>query len=307
MLILDAHCDTIGKICDLGGSLEKNDFQLDLKSIHGGGYVQFFAAFIDKLKDKKTPFLRCMELIDCYFGEASRNKDLMAHCNSFEDIKNALKDKKVAAILTIEGGEAIEGSIEKLRFFYDLGVRAMTLCWNYDNELCGGIEKNNGGLTQFGKAVVSEMNSLGMLIDLSHCSEQTFWDVVERSKSPVCATHSNARAICNHKRNLTDEQIKAIIKTNGCIGINLYPPFVKGENCKIEDVLRHIEHILMLGGENSIGLGCDFDGVEFLPDGIKGAKNLPLLFDVMKGRGYADLLIKKLSSGNFLNLLEKIM
>lgn len=309
MTVFDAHCDTLQKITDSGEDLLHNSYHVDIERIieMQNKYVQVFAAFINKEQDVLPPFLRCRQLIDKYFEEVKKNNSSICHCNSSKEVKKALEENKIASLLSIEGGEAFEGKLENLHCFYNQGVRIVTLTWNFSNELCDGIEVNQKGLSDFGKKVVSEMNSLGMLIDVSHISEKGFWDVLENSKKPIAATHSNAREICPHRRNLSDEQICAIIKNGGCIGINLYPPFLSESKSTVKNVVEHIEHILSLGGENNIGLGCDFDGVDILPEGISGVKDLSKLFDELQRLGYADLLIKKLSSDNFLNLTEKIL
>ncbi len=308
MTIFDAHCDTVQKITDLGGGLFDNNFHLDINRILNSKnqHIQTFAAFIDKENDILKPFLRCNQLIDKYFGEIEKNKMHIKHCNNAFEIKDALKSGKIASLLSVEGGEAIEGDIENLNYLYLRGVRIMTLSWNYPNEITGSIAGEKGkGLSDFGKQVVRKMNELGMLIDVSHISEKGFWDVLEITTKPILTTHSNAKAICGHIRNLSDEQICAIIKNRGCIGINLYSEFLSDKDAEIKDILRHVEHILALGGENNIGLGSDFDGMDSLPKSIKGIEDIHKIFEEMKKRGYSEMLIKKISSENFLGVMQK--
>ena len=311
MTVFDAHCDTIQRITDMGGNLFNNPYHFDILRIKAQKtrYIQIFAAFINKKADKLTPYLRFKQLADRYFEEIENNKEHISHCISSTGIKDTVSQGKIAAILSVEGGETIEGDIEKLRAIYDRGVRVMTLTWNFSNEISGSIgEKDASGLSEFGKKVVLEMNKLGMLIDVPHISEKGFWDVMEISKAPIAATHSNAKSVCDNARNLDDEQIRAIIKNGGCIGVNMYSKFVSnGTNCSIKDVLKHIEHILSLGGEDHLGLGCDFDGIDFMPCEMKGAEDLYKIFDEMQRLGYSNCLIKKIFSDNFLNLLEKIL
>lgn len=308
MTIFDAHCDTVQKITDFGGGLFENNFHVDINrmSKSKNQQIQTFAAFLDKKNDKLTPFLRCSELIDRYFAEIEKNKKYIKHCNNVCDIKETLKSGKIAALLSVEGGEVIEGDLEKLDYLFLRGVRIMTLSWNYPNEITGSIAEENGnGLSDFGKQVARKMNELGMMIDVSHISEKGFWDVIETTKKPILATHSNAKAICGHRRNLSDAQICAIIKNGGCIGINLYSEFLSNEDANINNILRHIEHILSLGGENNIGLGSDFDGMDSLPKGIKGIEDIHKIFEEMRERGYGEMLIKKISSENFLGVMQK--
>ncbi len=307
MVVFDAHCDTLQKITDFGGNVFKNPYHFDITRVlqQELDFVQVFAAFIDREKDRPMSFNRCSDLINTYYKQINRFCDKIMHCNSANDIEIALKSNKTAALLSIEGGDAIEGSLDNLYHFFNRGVRIMTLCWNYDNEICGGIEGSGKGLTDFGINIVKKMNTLGMTIDVSHGSEKTFWDVLDETKSPIIASHSNAKKICNHKRNLNDKQITAIIENGGCIGINFCPEFVSENKCDVSDILKHIEHILGLGGKNNIGIGSDFDGVESLPQGIDGVQNICVLADEMRRIGYSELLINKLYSGNFLNVMKK--
>ena len=303
--IFDAHCDTVQKMCDTNQHLAKNNLHISLENMSKHRHIQIFAAFIDKKEDKLTPFKRCNQLIDCYFNEINNNADKISHCTNVLEINNAIKSNKIAALLSIEGGEALEGKLENLEYFYNRGVRAMALTWNYDNEISGSIgETDTRGLTHFGKETVHKMNDLGMLIDVSHISHQGFWDVIETTNKPIAATHSNAYSLKNHKRNLNDEQIKAIIKNNGFIGINLYSEFLADDNCSTADIIRHIEYILSLGGENNIGFGSDFDGMDSLPKEIRGIQDIYKIPDLLLKLGYSDSLVEKIMCKNFLRLFD---
>lgn len=305
--VFDAHCDTIAKLVDFGGGLRKNTYHLDFNRIQkSGGYIQVFAAFVDK--EVKPPAIRVIELIDKYYEELEKNADIVMHCTNTAEFENALSQNKIAALLSVEGGEAIEGSLANLRTLYRLGVRIMTLTWNYSNEICDGIgETRGGGLTEFGRETVKEMNRLGMIIDVSHISVKGFWDVMELSCQPILATHSNAKKLCMHPRNLDDEQIRAIFDIDGCIGVNFYPQFVLGERCTVEDIVNHVEYLLELGGENNIGFGSDFDGIGSLPDGIYGVENMGKIVDEMLRRGFKEELIKKITHENFMRVIKKVL
>lgn len=306
--LFDAHCDTVQKMCDTRQGLFKNNCHIDLKRMRKNNHIQFFAAFVDKKSDKLPPFERCNQLIDCYHNEIKKNANYISHCISYEDIDCALKEHKVAALLSIEGGEALLGNIDNLKYFYDRGVRLITLCWNYENEICDGIgEKRGRGLTEFGRVLVNEMTELGMIIDVSHISEKGFWDVIEQVQMPISATHSNVFKLKDHKRNLNDDQIKAIIKNDGCIGINLYTEFLSSKICKISDVIRHIEYILALGGENNIGIGCDFDGMNSLPEGVRGIEDLEKIPEALLKLGYSGELVEKITHKNFLRLVNEVL
>ncbi len=303
--IFDGHCDTVQKICDTNQCLANNNLHISLEKMKINKHIQIFAAFIDRKTDKLPPFDRCNQLIDCYFEEIKNNSENISHCINVSDISDTINQNKVAALLSIEGGDALEGRLENLDYFYNKDVRAMTLTWNYDNEISGSIgETDSMGLTKFGKEVVAKMNQIGMLIDVSHISNAGFWDVIETTKKPIAATHSNAYSLKSHKRNLTDEQINAVIKNNGFIGINLYSEFLTDGDCTIKDVIRHIEYILALGGENNIGFGTDLDGMDSLPKEINGIADISRIPDELCRLGYSFELIDKITHKNFLRLFD---
>ena len=304
--IIDAHCDTIGKMLDENEAISKNCCHYSLENIACfTGYVQFFAAWVGK--EEKKPFLRAVHMLENAKRQISMHHDKIEEIRTAQELEQVFAQKKHGAIFALEDGRSLEGEIENLYHFYDLGVRAITLAWNDDNDLTGGIGFNKTGLTEFGKAVILEMNRLGMMVDVSHISEQGFWDVLECSKKPVMASHSNCRALCSHMRNIDDSQIKALIKQKGFIGINLYCDFLtdKGDT-GIDHVFRHIEHILSLGGENIVGFGSDFDGMTQLPKKIRHAGDYIVLLEYMAKNGYKDCLIDKICHGNMLNFIKRV-
>lgn len=309
--IFDAHCDTISECFIKNENLRKNNLNIDCERIINSGYNygQIFAAFVDRFNINTSPMKYVMGLIKKYHNQIEINYDIMSHCTAAEDIKNSFSHNKIAALLSIEGGEALEGDINALWVFYQLGVRILTLTWNYANEICDGItESRGGGLTDFGKNVIREMNRLGMIIDVSHLSERGFWDVIELSKAPIIASHSNAKAICGHIRNLNDKQIKAVINKKGFIGINFYSRFLLDDGkCTSDDIIKHMDYILELGGEDVLGFGSDFDGVDELPEDIKGIEDIYTIINKMLQKGYSDELINKITCHNFLRVAEEIL
>lgn len=305
--LFDAHCDTFSRLVDFGGDLAKNSFCVDLERMcgRGGGHIQVFAAFVDKRNICLTPLQRVLNQIDTYHCEIEKNCERIEHCTTAEEAKRAVASGKCAAFLSVEGGEALEGRIENLRLLYRLGVRLMTLTWNYQNEICDGIgEERGAGLTEFGKKVVSEMNKLGMIVDVSHISRKGFWEVAELCKKPMAVTHTGACGVFEHPRNLTDEQIRRISADGGCIGVCLYPEFLKGEKCAAEEAVRHIEHILSVGGEDCVGIGTDFDGISESVTDICHIGQTERLADIMLARGYSENLVRKIMSENFLRLMR---
>ncbi|MBE7011570.1 MAG: membrane dipeptidase [Ruminococcaceae bacterium] len=298
--IFDAHADTVSKIYETNQNLKENSCHTDFERMKQyPKYTQVFAAFVDRKAISESPKAYTEKLILKYKDEI--HKCGILGIESTEDLgKNTY-----SSILSIEGGEALGGEIQNIDYFYNLGVRILTLTWNYDNELCGGIGDYSGkGLSEFGRNVVKRMNEIGMIVDVSHISEKGFWNVAKCSEKPFIASHSNVRKICSHSRNLTDEQIKEIIRQNGVIGVNFYPVFLSEDGrCGFEKIIEHIEYILNLGGENNVGIGSDFDGVDSLPDGITGVEDMSRLVDLMEKRGYKDKLISKILYENFNRVL----
>lgn len=311
MIYVDAHCDTITKIIETGESLKKNECHVDLeRMMHcGAKRIQFFAAFIDPAVGNAYAMKRAMQIIDRLYQEIEHNKALVMLCNNYAEINEALYHNKIAAVLSIEGGEALQGDLSALRMFYKLGVRSIGLTWNHRNEIADGVgdEESGGGLTGFGRSLINEMNELGMLIDLSHITEKGFWDVMEITKSPLIVSHSNAKKICNHKRNLTDRQIEAVKKNNGVIGINLYPYFLNNtDRAGLQDVIKHVEHITGVSGEDHIGIGADFDGIECTPEEINGVQDMEKIFNELLKLNYSEDSVKKIAGNNFLRVIREV-
>jgi membrane dipeptidase len=311
MLYVDAHCDTITKIMDNGEELYRNSCQIDLVRLGDrGSSVQFFAAFPSPRFGQVYALRRVIQIIDRFYRETEKNEAHMSICTNYNEIAKAIVENKVAAVLTVEDGSALMGELSVLRVFYQLGVRSVVLTWNNRNEIADGAGENGtgSGLTAFGKSVVREMNALGMLIDLSHISDAGFWDVIGLSKDPIIVSHSNARCLCNHNRNLTDEQIKAVAKCGGVIGINLYPPFLRESGKPIlTDILRHIEYISGIAGCNHIGIGADFDGIEETPEGIGGVQDMEKVFNELMKLNYPEAWIRKLAGENFLRVIRQVL
>jgi membrane dipeptidase len=301
LLIADAHCDTIAKIFHNGEKLFENSGHVDIKRlIMQNVKLQFFAVFVEG----ENKFSQTVNIINRFHEECANNFEHIAKIRSVADYD----ENKINALLTVEGGASLEGEIENVQLFWDMGVRLMTLTWNGKNELANGILQDgetDEGLTDFGREVAKEMMRLGMIIDVSHIAERGFWDVMEFTEEtqPIFASHSNAKEICNHPRNLTDEQIKAIINCDGFIGLNFYPDFL-GNN-SIEGILRHVEHILKLGGENVLGFGADFDGVDKLPEEINGAEDYPLVIEKMV-KTFGEKTTRKIAGENLFGKIKSL-
>lgn len=311
MIIVDGHCDTITRLMETGENLYRNGCHADLcRMKQYNGFVQFFAAFIEPVYGQAYSVRWAFKVIDNYYSQLSSYNSIITPCLSYNDIMNAIAHEKIAAVLSIEDGVVLQGEISSLRMFYRMGVRSICLTWNYRNDIADGVldESAKGGLTPFGREVVAEMNRLGMLIDVSHISESGFWDVIETTTSPVMASHSNARKICNNPRNLSDAQIRAIKQNNGVIGINLCADFLSERNvASVADVIRHIEHICEIAGEDYVGFGCDFDGIKRTPVSINSVEDIRLIIDELLRLNYSDATVEKIAGGNFLRVIRNVL
>lgn len=312
-LICDAHCDTVLDLAKKRRVLAElsTSGHLDLPRLKRGKVdVQVFAAYIEKQYKPHRSLSRALQLIDCLLLELQKNNDKIELATSFSDIEKIVSGNKIAAILAIEGGEALEGKLYHLRNFYRLGVRILTLTWNQSNDIADGsaYPDSKRGLTRFGKQVVKEMNQLGMIIDVSHLSPSGFWSVLKNSSQPVIASHSNCYQLCPHRRNLKDEQIKAIAENGGLICVTYVSDFLirKKRRATIDDVLTHIDYLVNLVGVNFVGLGSDFDGCRILPEGLEGADKVFTIGEKLTERGYSREDVNKIMGKNFLRFFQQV-
>lgn len=313
-VVCDAHCDTILELERRGRSLGEraSEGHIDLpRLLEGGVTAQVFALFVEDAYLPAHATRRTLHLLDRFYRELAANPDRMLLATSAADIRRAKAEGKVAAILGLEGGEALDGSLAALRIYHRLGVRLLTLTWNRRNALADGLDeaRTDGGLTRLGVEVIEEMNRLGMLIDLAHLSPAGLADVLQVTTSPVIVSHANARALCDHRRNLSDEQLRAVALTGGWIGVTFVPPFVAPQAATLEHLLEHILHMLRVAGEDHIGLGSDYDGFgpsepfRDLPD----VSYLPRLTDGLLHRGLSERVVEKILGENFLRVFEEVV
>lgn len=316
MFICDCHCDTLTELYKKQTSLYSNDQHFDIKrQIELGGGLQFCAIFVPTHEFRYYGGLRyTLCLLDKYRQEIKKMQadgiDVLPVLTK-EDAADVL-NHKAATLLAIEEGGAIDGSLEALRCLYDLGLRAMTLTWSNRNDIADGINEaaTGGGLTVFGRQVVQEMNKLGMLVDVSHIAPAGFWDVIETSSKPIIATHSNAKSLCSHPRNLDNKQIAAINENDGLIGITFAGQFLEEDynDACIDSVYRHIDYMLnLMGNDEHIGFGSDFDGISHPPYNIKGVQDYRPLIEYLQSKNYSDETIAKITHRNVLNLLQKVL
>lgn len=329
MKVIDMHCDTI---CELYKkkqegkpfSLLDNDCHIDLTRMEKGDYcLQNFALFTN-IANHDRPFEYCMELADIFYTELEKYGDRIGIVRSYDDIRQNMKAGRMSAMMTIEEGGVCQGRLEFLRNFYRLGVRMMTLTWNHPNELgwpnisgdqgnVGASEPDTGhGLTEKGIEFVEEMERLGIIADVSHLSDAGFYDVLDHTKKPFVASHSNARAVAGNLRNLTDDMIKKLAERGGVTGINYYGAFLydwkQGEPMfsRLDDMVRHMKHMKKVGGIEVIGLGSDFDGIWGELE-VKSPADLPLLERAMKKSGFTESEIEAVFYKNVLRVYEAVL
>lgn len=307
MKLLDFHCDTLSRVCEEGQGLKDNFFQVSLqKAKTFDFYGQFFALYCgEKPLTAQTAPLKLIRLLQTAQQQFIQNEKSLMLCRTHQDMEKARQKGKTAAFLSIEGAELVSNPVYLERAF-EAGVRLITLTWNYKNSFGSGAAAGNYGLTDAGKAFVQKIEKMGIIPDVSHLSDRGFWDVQKICRKPFVATHSNSRAVCDHIRNLTDEQFMAICTAGGLVGINLYSPFLsQNGEAKLSDVVRHIEHFSALGGEKHLSLGCDLDGCSQLPQGIQSLKDLAKLYDYLLRLNYKEDLVYGIFFGHLWNFLLK--
>lgn len=304
MILADAHCDTITYAMDKRESLFNCSGHLNLKKLESAfdGCMQFMAVWIQKSEGAPMKKL-AIDALNYFYEQKNLYASAMRLILNKKDAEVGLT-KQVGILLSLEGGELLEGELENISMYYEMGVRSICLTWNGHNELGDGVMVNNAcGLTEFGKEAIREMNSLGMIVDVSHASKHTFWDAVEFSTFPVIASHSNAFAVCPHIRNLDDAQLRAIGEKRGFAGINMYSDFIAEDGASEYWILKHIEHMLRVAGEDCVGLGCDFDGIERTPEGYNSVSNLPKLYNRLENT-YGVKLADKIFYKNLIRVVR---
>jgi len=336
MKIVDMHCDTIAEIwysrrkCQNGEakepiSLRSNELHLDLMKMKQGDYLlQNFALFVN-LGRKEDPFESVMQLVDVFYQEMEKNQDLIGMVKSYADIEANMRAGKMSAMLTVEEGGVCKGELSFLRDLYRLGVRMMTLTWNYENSLAypNNVPHHadtvfpfqadaSKGLKEKGFAFVEEMERLGMIIDVSHLSDAGFYDVYEHSTKAFVASHSNARSLCGHCRNLTDDMIRKLAGRGGVAGLNYCASFLMepDENGRVYSraarMAEHAKYMANVGGMGCVGLGSDFDGIGGELE-IDNAGKLPLLVDALAKAGFHESEIDGILYKNVLRVYKELL
>ena len=309
-MIVDLHCDTISEIYKKTGlTLRENNLMIDIKKLKKSDVILQCFAMFTHLKDVSEPYKYVNALIDLYEEEIEKNKSDIDFAKNYGDILKNLDNNKISAFLTIEEGEAIEGSIEKLEHFYKrFGNKRITK----NGEFAGYVPDIENGLKPFGFEVVEKMEELGMIVDVSHMSDAGIYDIIDMSKRPFVASHSNAREVCNHARNLTDDMIKKMAD-KGCIsGLNFYPEFLSTDFSKrerkayIKDAVEMLKYMVKVGGSEFVALGSDYDGFDDTLE-WKDASGTKDLIDAMEKEGFGHSLIENITYKNALRVIKEVV
>jgi len=343
MKYVDMHCDTLYKMLQKkkqgeSWNLAENDGHIDLDKLkRGNALLQNFAMFVEwkKCDNPKDEVLR---MVDIFYAEMEKNRDVILPVRTYDEILENEKNGKMSALLTIEEGAACLGDLDNLELFYDLGVRMMTLTWNYPNEIgypnlsktTMKLQEETGdespekpifdyktpdtehGLTPFGIQVVERMEELGMIVDVSHLSDAGFYDVLRATKKPFVASHSNARAISPWVRNLTDDMLRSLADRGGVAGLNFCADFLTEVELgtynpgTMEAVITHARHMVNVGGSECLGIGSDFDGID-TNEGIPDYSYLPKLEEAFNRAGFRESECDKIFRDNVLRVYREIL
>lgn len=330
-IVIDMHNDLPSKALDDGYDPDVRhtpaEGHTDLpRLVDSGITAQFLAAWVDAPYAQRQPdesFARAMRAIDWIHAFVQRHPRQLALATTAAEVRQAKREGKVAICIGVEGGHAIEHSLDKLRELHRRGARYLTLTWNNGNPWAGssiGVNgTRTGGLTAFGREVIRELNRLGMLVDLSHVSDETFFDAIAVSTLPVIASHSSARALSDHPRNLSDEQLRAIARSGGVANVNFYPRFLDTRfreameagrpDCAptpLAVLIDHIDHAVAVAGVDHVGLGSDFDGISATPAGMEDVTAFPRLAQCLLDRGYDETAVTRILGGNMLRVMEAV-
>lgn len=289
-------------------SRNNKNFHVDLIKMKKSNIkIAVFAIFVEPEYKPYFSLQRTIQLIDRFHNLIEKHNEIRL-IENLNDVNRIMQTDKIGALLAIEGADGIFDN-SALRTFYRLGVRMISLTWNQRNHLADGVGEieANGGVTQFGKKIIEEMENLKIIVDVSHLAPAGFWDIVRLCKKPFIASHSNAMSICKHKRNLDNKQIKAIVDSNGLIGINFASNFLKNnKKIEISDVIKHIDYIKEITSIDNIVLGTDYDGIEKTPIGLEDISKLKNLENGLLKYDYKKTDIEKIFYKNWLNFFSKI-
>lgn len=276
----------------------------------GGVDIQFFSVWVSPSQYPNNPYAQSQVMINLFNSELALNQNTIGHANTPQEAISLNNAGKIAAVIGVEGGHTIENDLNKLAQLYNQGMRYMTITWNNSTSWAVSAQDPRSttvGLSEFGKSVIRAMDSLGIIIDVSHTGIKTIQDILQITTNPIIASHSGVRALRNHYRNLYDNQIIAIANSGGVIGVVFYPPFLtSGSSANIDTVIKHIDYIKNLVGIDYVAIGSDFDGIGVTPIGLENVSKFPALTMRLLERGYSQQDVEKILGGNFMRVFEQV-
>lgn len=314
--VIDGHNDFPSKVLERGGSLDLVDLARPQPSLHTdlsrlrSGRVggQFWSAYVTTDSMGAAALRHGLREIDMVHRMIARYPELEA-ARTADEIAAIGRRRRIASLIGVEGGHAIDGSLAALRSFYDLGVRYLTLTHSQSTDWAdsGTDDPRHGGLSPFGEAVVREMNRLGMFVDLSHTSPETMHDALRVTRAPVIFSHSSARGVTDHPRNVPDDVLREVARNGGVVMVTFVPEFLnESGRATLADVADHIDHIRRVAGIDHIGIGGDFDGISSVPEGLEDVSTYPALFAELARRGYTREDLRKIAGLNLLRAMREM-
>jgi len=317
-VVVDTHCDTLMQFMPpsydqpparrLGERSERGHIDLP-RMVEGGVDCQTFAMYTGRREGQHDALLVANQMADIFYREMEANADRIVPVTTAGGIVAAKGACKRSGLLAIEGAEPLMGDLGVMRNFYRLGVRMLSFTWNWRTPFADGIsaDRSESRLTDLGVRALEEMDRLGIVLDVSHMCDTCFWDVADVEEGPFIASHSNSRLVCDHKRNLTDDMIRALADHGGVMGMNFAPAFVSKEAATVERLVDHVDHIVRIVGPDYVGLGSDFDGIGTTPAGLEDVSRMPKITRELVRRGYEDEDIVKILGGNHLRVFGKVL
>jgi membrane dipeptidase len=311
--VIDLHNDVLEKVVGSG-------YQLGIRHTYnhsdiprffeGGVDAQMFVVWIDPDQYLNNAYQEALQFVSAFNNQVSLNSNSLAQARNADEILQINAEQKLAGVMVVEGGHVIENNLEKLKNLYNEGMRYLTITWNNSTDWATSAQdplSATKGLSEFGKQVVRTLDSLGVIIDVSHVGIKTIQDILSITKNPIIASHSGVRALRNHYRNLYDDQIVAIANTGGVIGVVFYPAFLSSSGrVNITTVIKHIDYIVNLVGIDYVALGSDFDGIGSTPVGLEDVSKLPDLTMALLNHGYSNTDVKKILGKNFLRVFRQV-
>ncbi|HEX9974727.1 MAG TPA: membrane dipeptidase, partial [bacterium] len=311
--VVDLHNDVLEKVVGSGYQLgvRHSYNHSDIPRFFEGGVdAQMFVVWVDHRAYLNISYQRALQFFDAFDNQVALNPTKIAQARNADEIFQVNAQQKLAGVLVVEGGHAIENDLDKLKELYRRGMRYLTITWNNSTDWATSAEDSRTttrGLSDFGKQVIRTLDSLGVIIDVSHVGIKTIQDILATSKNPIIASHSDVRALRNHYRNLYDDQIVAIANSGGVIGVVFYPYFLSsGGTTNISTVIKHINYIVNLVGIDHVAIGSDYDGIESTPIGLEDVSKLPALTMALLKAGYSNANVKKILGENFLRVFREV-